>query len=183
MGSPHPSRLRRATFPQRGKAFRLGNCRGPNNHQGSALKRGRRGTPTPLQGQPENRRNIRYRFPPIGQKEFLEPARCFGAQPSKARLLARRCLLLFSDKSRPPEAKQGIETPSATDKNDTSLRQKAKRPARPKGNKKTEPQGGRPRRLRRGETQISTMPSRGGTVICSCPKGVLNCCPSTTSLA
>ena len=42
------------TFPQRGKAFRLGNCRGPNNHQGSALKRGNRGTPTPLMGQPHN---------------------------------------------------------------------------------------------------------------------------------
>ena len=26
--------------------------RSPNNHQGSALKRGNRGTPTPLQGQP-----------------------------------------------------------------------------------------------------------------------------------
>ncbi len=39
------------TFPQ-GKAFRLGNCSGLNDHQGSALKRGRRGTPTPLMGQP-----------------------------------------------------------------------------------------------------------------------------------
>ena len=38
LGSPHPSRLRRATFPQRGKAFDGCKCRGPNNHQGSALQ-------------------------------------------------------------------------------------------------------------------------------------------------
>ena len=50
LGSPHPSRLRRATFPQRGKAFRLGNCRGPNNHQGSALQARGEGNSDPLAG-------------------------------------------------------------------------------------------------------------------------------------
>ena len=41
----------------------------------------------------------------LPKSPFAEPAaRCFGAQPSAARLLARRCLLFFREKSRPPEA-------------------------------------------------------------------------------
>ena len=58
LGSPHPSRLRRATFPQGGKAFRR---KGPHNHQGSAPKRGNRGNCHPLAAseQPEPRQNIR----------------------------------------------------------------------------------------------------------------------------
>ena len=42
-----------ATFPQ-GRAFVWCNCRGYNNYQGSAPKRGNRGTVTPLQCQPYN---------------------------------------------------------------------------------------------------------------------------------
>ena len=39
-------------LPPAGEGFDGCNCRSYNNHQGSALKRGNRGTPTPLQGQP-----------------------------------------------------------------------------------------------------------------------------------
>ena len=50
---PSSVSLRLPPSPE-GKASVQYNCRGYNGHQGSALKRGNRGTVTPLQCQPHN---------------------------------------------------------------------------------------------------------------------------------
>ena len=74
LGSPHPSRLRRATFPQGGKALVRCNCRDSNNHRGSALQARKQGNSDPLAS--VSRTIYQYqrdRFPIIGQKESLEP--------------------------------------------------------------------------------------------------------------
>ena len=60
-----------ATFPQ-GKALAWCNCRGPYNHQGSAPKRGNRGTVTPLHPSAEQSHDTNgTRLPIIGNKGVL----------------------------------------------------------------------------------------------------------------
>ena len=82
LGSPHPAL--RATFPQGGKALDGCNCKSPYHHQGSALKRGRRGTVTPL---------LRQKYKPTPEqqdeqdqeiKESLEPLVLSQLSPSRS---------------------------------------------------------------------------------------------------
>ena len=83
-GLLHPPQAALRLFPPRGEGFSLGNRRNPNNHQGSALKRGRRGTVTPLlrqknQTTPEQQDKQEQEI-----KEFLEPLVLSQLSPSRS---------------------------------------------------------------------------------------------------
>ena len=79
LGSPHPAL--RAPFPQGGKAFRRkSSC----HHQGSALKRGNRGTVTPLLRQNNQTTPEQQDFQDQETKESLEPLVLSQLSPSRS---------------------------------------------------------------------------------------------------
>ena len=73
-----------ATFPQ-GKALAWCNCRGPYNHQGSAPKRGNRGTVTPLHPSAAQSNDTNgTRLPIIGSKGVLRTLVLSEFSPSRS---------------------------------------------------------------------------------------------------